>query len=126
MASQVRFDPPKVEGLVAAETTVSAAAERLGVYVELACGGVGECTSCAIQTVENPFALADLVLGPEWTNERLKRLIGSGERTIRLPQPLPIHLVYNTLVVNEAGAITTFEDLYGFHRLVRTALERLS
>lgn len=76
--------------------------------------------------VENPFALADLVLGPEWTNERLKRLIGSGERTIRLPQPLPIHLVYNTLVVNEAGAITTFEDLYGFHRLVRTALERLS
>ena len=26
--------------------------------------------------VENPFALADEVLGPEWTNERLKRLIG--------------------------------------------------
>lgn len=76
--------------------------------------------------VENPFALADLVLGPEWTNERLKRLIGSGERTIRLPQPLAIHLVYNTLVVNEAGAITTYDDLYGFHRLVRSALERLS
>ncbi|MDU0341204.1 L,D-transpeptidase family protein [Bosea rubneri] len=76
--------------------------------------------------VENPFALADLVLGPEWTHDRLKRLIGSGERTIRLPQPLPIHLVYNTLVVNEAGAITTYDDLYGFHRLVRTALERLS
>ena len=76
--------------------------------------------------VENPFALADEVLGPEWTHERLKRLIGSGERTIKLPQPLPIHLVYETLVVNEAGAITTFDDIYGFHRLVRNALEQRS
>lgn len=76
--------------------------------------------------VENPFALADQVLGPEWTSERLKRLIGSGERTIKLPQPLPIHLVYETIVVNEAGAVTTFDDIYGFHRLVRNALEQRS
>lgn len=76
--------------------------------------------------VENPFALADEVLGPEWTNERLKRLIGSGERTIKLPQPLPIHLVYETIVVNEAGTVTTFDDIYGFHRLVRNALEQRS
>jgi murein L,D-transpeptidase YcbB/YkuD len=76
--------------------------------------------------VENPFALADQVLGPEWTSERLKRLIGSGERTIKLPQPLAIHLVYETLVVNEAGAVSTFDDIYGFHRLVRNALEQRS
>lgn len=76
--------------------------------------------------VENPFALADQVLGPEWTAERLKRLIGSGERTIRLPQPLAIHLVYETFVVNEAGAVSTFDDIYGFHRLVRNALEQRS
>ncbi|HEV7325351.1 MAG TPA: L,D-transpeptidase family protein [Bosea sp. (in: a-proteobacteria)] len=76
--------------------------------------------------VENPFALADQVLGPEWTSERLKRLIGSGERTIKLPQPLQIHLVYETIVVNEAGAVTTFDDIYGFHRLVRNALEQRS
>lgn len=73
--------------------------------------------------VENPFALADQVLGPEWSHERLKRLIGSGERRINLPQALPIHLVYNTIVVEADGRITTFEDLYGFHRLVRQALE---
>lgn len=76
--------------------------------------------------VENPFALADQVLGPEWTSERLKRLIGSGERTIKLPQPLPIHLVYETIVVDEAGAVSTFDDIYGFHRLVRNALEQRS
>jgi L,D-transpeptidase YcbB len=50
----------------------------------------------------------------------------SGERTIKLPQPLPIHLVYETIVVNEAGTVTTFDDIYGFHRLVRNALEQRS
>ena len=76
--------------------------------------------------VENPFKLADQVLGPEWTTERLRRLIGSGERTIRLPQKLPIHLAYNTLVADAEGALTRFEDIYGFHRLVRQALEARS
>jgi murein L,D-transpeptidase YcbB/YkuD len=74
--------------------------------------------------VENPFALADQVLGPEWTHERLKRLIGSGERRINLPQPLAIHLVYNTIVVGADGQITRFDDVYGFHRLVRQALDQ--
>lgn len=74
--------------------------------------------------VDNPFLLADQVLGPEWTHERLKRLIGSGERRINLPQPLAIHLVYNTHVVGADGKLTTFDDLYGFHRLVRQALEQ--
>ncbi|MFA6968179.1 MAG: L,D-transpeptidase, partial [Bosea sp. (in: a-proteobacteria)] len=59
-----------------------------------------------------------------WTQERLKRLIGSGERRINLPQALPIHLVYNTHVVGADGHLTIFEDLYGFHRLVRQALEQ--
>jgi murein L,D-transpeptidase YcbB/YkuD len=74
--------------------------------------------------VDNPFLLADQVLGPEWTHERLKRLIGSGERTIRLPEPIPIHLVYNTHVIGADGRLTIFDDLYGFHRLVRQALEQ--
>lgn len=74
--------------------------------------------------VENPFALADQVLGPEWTHDRLKRLIGSGERRINLPQPLAIHLVYNTIVVGADGHVTRFDDVYGFHRLVRQALEQ--
>lgn len=60
MTSQIRFDPPNVEGLVAAGTTVAAAAERLGVDIKLECGGVGECTSCAVRMVENPFALTPL------------------------------------------------------------------
>lgn len=74
--------------------------------------------------VENPFMLADQVLGPEWTQERLKRLIGKGERRINLTTPMPIHLVYNTHVVDEHGKLKTFGDLYGYHRLVRQALDQ--
>lgn len=74
--------------------------------------------------VDNPFLLADQLLGPEWTHERLKALIGSGERRINLPQPLAIHLVYNTHEVAADGRLTVHEDLYGFHRLVRQALEQ--
>ncbi|MCU4178646.1 murein L,D-transpeptidase [Bosea sp. BH3] len=76
--------------------------------------------------VDDPFALADQVLGPEWTRERLKNLIGKGERRINLPQPLPIHLVYNTIVVGADGRVTRFDDIYGFHRLVRQALAERS
>jgi len=60
MTSTVRFDPPGVEGLVASGTTLAAAAERLGVPIVLACGGVGECTSCAVRMLENPFALTEI------------------------------------------------------------------
>ena len=72
--------------------------------------------------VENPFALADFVLGQEWTEPRLKRLIGRGERTIFLPKKLPVHLAYFTLSVDESGELRSFEDIYGHDRRVRQAL----
>lgn len=60
MSSTVRFDPPGVEGLVASGTLLSDAAERLGVPIALACGGVGACTTCAVRMLENPFALSEV------------------------------------------------------------------
>lgn len=58
MASQVRFEPQGRDGLVAFNTTLSAAAERLGVDIPLACGGRGECTTCAVRVLDG--ALADV------------------------------------------------------------------
>jgi murein L,D-transpeptidase YcbB/YkuD len=72
--------------------------------------------------VENPFLLADFVLGQEWSEQRLKKLIGRGERTIWLPKKLPVHLTYFTLAVDEAGDLKSFEDMYGHDRRVRQAL----
>ncbi|HEY1736454.1 MAG TPA: L,D-transpeptidase family protein, partial [Methylovirgula sp.] len=40
--------------------------------------------------VDNPFGLAETVLGPDsgWPEERVKKLVGGGERYINLPEPL--------------------------------------
>jgi murein L,D-transpeptidase YcbB/YkuD len=71
--------------------------------------------------VDNPFQLAELVLGKEqgWTEEKVKKLVGRGERFIKLAHPLPIHLVYFTLSVDPDGSVTTRNDIYGYdHRLM--------
>ena len=72
--------------------------------------------------VENPFQLADFVLGSEWSESRLRRLVGRGERTIFLPEKLPVHLTYFTVAVDAFGGVQTFEDLYGYNRRTRQAL----
>jgi murein L,D-transpeptidase YcbB/YkuD len=74
--------------------------------------------------VDQPFRLAEEVLGggSSWNEARLRDLIGKGERHIRLRQPLPVHLAYFTLAVDEHGQLRSFDDLYGLHRKVRTAL----
>jgi L,D-transpeptidase YcbB len=76
--------------------------------------------------VDQPFRLATKILemgtGEEWTEARLRRMIGSGERPLRLMHQLPVHLAYFTQVANADGTLSSYEDIYGFHRLVRQAL----
>lgn len=75
--------------------------------------------------VEQPLKLAELVLNGEsgnWSEQRLRSLVGSGERTIRLTRKLPIHIAYMTHVVDADGNLQTYEDIYGFHRRTREAL----
>jgi L,D-transpeptidase YcbB len=74
--------------------------------------------------VEDPFALAEAVLGPGsgWSEERVKRLIGGSERYINLSKPLPIHIEYFTAFVDEDGRLQMRGDLYGYSALVRSAL----
>jgi murein L,D-transpeptidase YcbB/YkuD len=73
--------------------------------------------------VENPFVLADFVLGSEWTETRLKRLIGRGRAHDLAQDKLPVHLTYFTLAVDERGrALQAFDDIYGHDRRVRSAL----
>jgi murein L,D-transpeptidase YcbB/YkuD len=74
--------------------------------------------------VDQPFRLAEEILEREgpWSEERLRRLVGKGERYIRVKQRLPVHIAYFTLMVDEKGDLKTFDDLYGFHRKVKSAL----
>ncbi|MCB8822393.1 L,D-transpeptidase family protein [Microvirga rosea] len=72
--------------------------------------------------VDQPFQLAEEVLGEKWSEEKLRGLIGKGERYLNLSRPLPVHLTYFTLAVDAKGQMKTFEDLYGFNHKVREAL----
>lgn len=74
--------------------------------------------------VDQPFRLAEVLLGDEGYDEaRVRKLIGKGERMIKLSQPLPIHLTYFTLFVDERGHLQRREDLYGYDGRIRTALK---
>jgi len=72
--------------------------------------------------VDQPFSFAETVLNHSWSEQRLKSLIGSSERYINLPAPLPIHIEYFTTYVDEAGRLQLRDDLYGYSHKVKIAL----
>lgn len=74
--------------------------------------------------VDKPFELAEAIMGKDgkWTEQKLRGLIGKGERYVNLTNPLPVHLTYFTLTIDEKGEVKRFEDLYGLDRKVRAAL----
>lgn len=74
--------------------------------------------------VHNPFKLAEIVMstGDGWNEQRLRSMVGRGERTVHLPQHLPIHIVYFTTFVDENGQLQTRNDIYGHSRRLRAAL----
>ena len=74
--------------------------------------------------VDQPFKLAEVLLGREngWSEERVRGMVGGGERTVYLPKPLPIHIMYFTATADESGNIQLKEDIYGYSRRVKAAL----
>ena len=72
--------------------------------------------------VDQPFALAEIVLGQGWTEERVKKLKGGGERMVKMPKPLPIHIGYFSAFVDEGGKLQLREDIYGYSGKVKAAL----
>lgn len=74
--------------------------------------------------VDQPFRLAEAVLRTEnnWPEQRIRSLVGGGERNINLAQPLPVHIEYFTAFVDENGALQLRDDLYGYSAKVRAAL----
>jgi murein L,D-transpeptidase YcbB/YkuD len=75
--------------------------------------------------VFEPFKLAEAVLAPtkEWSETRLRRMIGPSERRIDLKEPLPVHIEYFTAFVDENGELQLREDIYGYSSKTRAALK---
>jgi murein L,D-transpeptidase YcbB/YkuD len=67
--------------------------------------------------VEEPEALAKWVLkdAPEWTDEKILEAMHSGdEQHVKLEQDIPVHIVYFTAWVDDAGTVSFHPDVYGY------------
>jgi murein L,D-transpeptidase YcbB/YkuD len=66
--------------------------------------------------VEKPFELAELLLDdPEkWNSEAIDELLASEKtKTVYLPEPMTVMLLYWTAFVEEEGRVVFIKDLYG-------------
>jgi murein L,D-transpeptidase YcbB/YkuD len=77
--------------------------------------------------VEEPLRLAELLMGGQarrWSAGRIQALLGTNEKAIFLPHPLPIHIEYFTEFIDAAGAAQEREDVYGLTAQVAATLSR--
>jgi hypothetical protein len=64
-----------------------------------------------------------LAEGKGWQASQVKELWDKGVNdAVTLDNRIPVHMTYFTAVVDEAGKVSTFTDLYGFDRKLANAL----
>jgi murein L,D-transpeptidase YcbB/YkuD len=78
--------------------------------------------------VQDPAKYAEVLLGialpaEGYTADRITKMYGSGERDIRLPTPIPVHITYQTAFVDDAGKLQLRDDIYGRDSRVLAALK---
>src|SRR5215471_8656840 len=75
--------------------------------------------------MEKPENFADVLLaeGKGWSVAQVKEQWDNGvNSSVTLDRPIPVHMTYFTVVVDNRGKVSTFADLYGFDRKVANAL----
>jgi murein L,D-transpeptidase YcbB/YkuD len=77
--------------------------------------------------LERPVQLAEYLLkqDPDWSGTRLREAIVSGEpKTVKLPEPIPVHILYFTAWVEDDGTVQFRKDVYGHDAKLAAALQR--
>ena len=77
--------------------------------------------------VEGPVALARFVLQaqPDWDEARIREAMDKGKSaTLRLREPLPVVIAYNTALQQADGRVSFFPDIYGHDALLDEALRK--
>jgi len=75
--------------------------------------------------VEDPLGLAEIVLGDaaRWNRTTLQEAIDTGaQRTLRLPTPIPVFVLYWTAAVDLQGTVHFSEDVYHRDAAILSAL----
>jgi murein L,D-transpeptidase YcbB/YkuD len=68
--------------------------------------------------VQDPARYAEVLLGivrpnDGYTQDRIRRMFGTSEQDIQLPTPIPVHIIYQTAFVDDAGKLQMRDDIYG-------------
>jgi len=77
--------------------------------------------------IERPIELALYLLQglPEWSKENLLKEIGKSlDRIVRIPSPIPVHILYFTSWVDEDGTVQFRNDIYGRDEPLKKALDQ--
>ena len=74
--------------------------------------------------VQNPLHLAEVLLTHDkgWPADKIKEYERHGNE-VTLTTPIPVHVTYFTVTVDDAGTVSTWSDLYGLDSRVASALE---
>jgi murein L,D-transpeptidase YcbB/YkuD len=78
--------------------------------------------------IEKPLQLAEYLLDsdPVWDMAAIRYAISDGNRrTIELPEPIDIHLIYWTCWVDQDGTVNFRNDIYGHDALLDRAISSL-
>jgi L,D-transpeptidase YcbB len=77
--------------------------------------------------VQDPQRLAEWVLeeNGDWPPERIAEFAnGEVTKTIMLKKPIPVYILYSTVMVDQEGRISFFDDIYGHDRTLQVLLSR--
>ncbi|HTS88061.1 MAG TPA: L,D-transpeptidase family protein [Gemmatimonadales bacterium] len=77
--------------------------------------------------VGNPFGLAKFLLRdqPDWTDDRIRAAMHAGEpTTVRFRAPVPVYIIYGTVLATETGEVFFYPDIYGHDRTLDRLLRR--
>lgn len=73
--------------------------------------------------LENPVALASYVMGEKWQEKDILGIIRSNKnRALALPEPIPVHMLYQTVWVDGNGTLQFRDDIYNKDTLLTAAL----
>jgi L,D-transpeptidase YcbB len=75
--------------------------------------------------MEKPQQFAEVLLSEDkgWTERQVNELWNKGlNSSVTINRKIPVHMTYFTAVVNDAGKVSVFADVYGLDRKLATAL----
>jgi len=78
--------------------------------------------------VEKPADLAACALrhNPGWNLDRVNAAMNGSENnvTVVLEKPIPVLILYGTVVVDEKNNVFFFDDVYGYDKLLNIAFKK--